>query len=219
MRTRLVPALVATTLLLAACGSDDSSGDSDPPADATGEAADEPADGATDESSNDDGSTDDTASDDGSADDPADDAADSEDSEPASDSDAESDGDGGGGSGNATLTLASGETYEFSVLCSLEPQMAAGSEILFTAVSYDDPSLDITQFGDEGTVTGTASVSVYDGETYDSLWGASSSYEAFGGSLELTLEGSTIRGVGTFFEADDPTVSPEGVEGEVVANC
>jgi hypothetical protein len=43
--------------------------------------------------------------------------------------------------------------------------MAAGSEILFTATSYGDPGLDITQFGDKVTITGVASISVYDGTT------------------------------------------------------
>ena len=55
--------------------------------------------------------------------------------------------------GNKVITFdRNGETIEFSsVLCTLEPQMAAGSEILFTAVSYGDPGLDITQFGDDPT--------------------------------------------------------------------
>ena len=119
-------------------------------------------------------------------------------------------GDGGG----ATLTLANGETFEFAnVLCSLEPQTAAGSEILFTAVSYDDPGLDITQFGDEGTITGVASISVYNGD-YDTLWDASSIY---GSAVELTLDGSTIRGTGSFLPG--PDLMGEPVEGEVVANC
>jgi len=187
--SRVLPAILISALAIGACGSDD--------------------DGSTD-------APDDTATA------PADEATTDPESEPADVDAAEPDEavpPGGGGQGNAVLTLANGETYEFSVLCTLEPQIAAGSEILFTATSYDNPSLDITQFGDEGTVTEIASVSVNDAETFDSLWGASSIYEPFGGSLELTLDGSTIRGVGSFFAGDDPGASPEAVDGEVVANC
>jgi hypothetical protein len=120
----------------------------------------------------------------------------------------------GGSGGGATLTLANGETFEFpSVLCSLEPQMAAGSEILFSATSYDDPGLDITQFGDEGTITGIATISVYDGN-FETLWEANS---MLGSTVELTLDGSTIRGTGSFVEGED--FGGETVEGEVVANC
>ena len=118
------------------------------------------------------------------------------------------------GGGGATLTLANGETFEFAtVLCALEPQMAAGSEILFTATSYDDPGLDITQFGDEGTITGVASISVYDGN-FESLWEANT---MFGSAVELTLDGSTIRGTGSFLAGGEMT--DEAVEGEIVADC
>jgi hypothetical protein len=98
----------------------------------------------------------------------------------------------------------------------LEPQTAAGSEILFNAVSYDDPGLDVTQFGDEGTVTGVAFVSVYDGN-YETLWDASTFYDAFGGTSELSLDGSTILGSGAFHAAADPATEP--VQGELQANC
>ncbi len=125
----------------------------------------------------------------------------------------------GGGRGTATLVLDNGESFEFSVLCSLEPQMAAGSEILFTATSYDDPGLDITQFGDEGTITDTASITVYDGD-YNTLWSAESFYDVFGGSIELELNGSTISGSATFFSGDDPLADDaEQVEGTVEARC
>lgn len=118
------------------------------------------------------------------------------------------------GGAAATLTLANGETFEFAtILCTLEPQMAAGSEILFTATSYDDPGLDITQFGDEGTITGIASISVYNGD-YETLWEANS---MLGSDVELVVEGSTIRGTGSFFEGEE--FGGETVEGEVVANC
>jgi hypothetical protein len=121
-----------------------------------------------------------------------------------------------GGQGSASLTLDNGESFEFSVLCALEPQMAAGSEILFAVVSYDDTGLDITQFGDEGVVTGSASISVYD-SSYETMWEAASLYEPFGGTIELSKDGSTVRGNGSFYPGGDPSATP--VDGEVVANC
>ena len=197
--TRLL-ALAALVLVAAACGSDEASSadDGSQPEAATTEAdtETEPAD--------------DTET--------ADDIETADDTETADGDDADAaggDGAGGAGSGGAaTLTLANGETIEFaSVLCALEPQVSAGSEILFTAVSYGDPGLDITQFGDEGTVTDVASISVYDAD-FETLWEANS---MFGSTVELTLDGTTIRGSGSFLEAGEMTTEP--VEGEIVANC
>ena len=62
-------------------------------------------------------------------------------------------------------------------------------------------------------LTGVASISVYNGD-YDTLWDASSVY---GSAVELTLDGSTIRGTGSFLPG--PDLMGEPVEGEVVANC
>lgn len=160
------------------------------------------------------GGDDDAQSDEPAADEPAADepAAD----EPVADEPVADEPAGGSGGTGAVLTLANGETFEFGVLCSLEPQMAAGSEILFTATSYDTPSLDITQFGDEGTITGVATISVYDAD-YETLWEAGSFYEAVGGTIELSLDGSTIRGSGSFYPGGDIAATP--VDGEVVAEC
>ena len=95
------------------------------------------------------------------------------------------------GGATAVVTLENGETFEFSVLCSLEPQEAAGQTILFTAVSYDDPyNLDVTQFGAD-SLNGSASISIFDSETYDAVWDASS---FFGAAVELELNGSTRPG-------------------------
>ena len=193
--TRLLAA-AAFVLVAAACGSDDSQ------------------DVAQSEATTVDADDVETVDDTEPADDsePADDEAASDDS---GDGEAGDDGAATAGSGgDATLTLANGETIEFAgVLCALEPQESAGSEILFTAVSYGDPGLDITQFGDEGTITDVASISVYDAE-YETLWEADS---MFGSAVELTLDGSTIRGSGSFLESGDMMNDP--VEGEIVANC
>jgi hypothetical protein len=195
---RSISAILTSTALalaLTACGGDDSATDTPDPGDAP--AADEPA-------------ADEPVADEPVADEPA---GDEPATEPAADEPAADEPAGGKG---AVLTLANGESFEFSVLCSLEPQVAAGSEILFTATSYDTPSLDITQFGDDGTVTGIASISVYD-ENYDTLWEASTIYESFGGTIELSLDGSTIRGSGSFYPGGDIAATP--VDGEVVAEC
>jgi hypothetical protein len=186
MRFTPVLATLALTFAAAACGGDDDDTDVTPV---------EPD--ATD------------SSDDGDDDDAVDGATGGSDAD-----------DGGaaavGGSGSATITLDNGESFEFSILCALEPQMAAGSEILFSVTSYDDPGMDATQFGDDGTVTGIASITIYDG-SYETLYEASTFNEAFGGSIELSLDGSTVSGSGSFFPEADPTMDP--VEGELVANC
>lgn len=117
--------------------------------------------------------------------------------------------------GTAVLTLENGETLEFDgVMCTLEPQMAGGSEILFTATSYGDPGIDITQFGDEGAVGGVASIEVYDTD-YETLWEA---FTIGGSTVELTLDGNTIRGTGDFYDDIEEGLS-DPVRGEVVANC
>jgi len=183
----VVPLLVA----LGACGSDDAGDDARPtPPAPVEDAPDDAVDDAAGDTADDPGAVDpDEGSDDAAA--------------PV-----------GGAGGTATLTLANGETFEFAgLLCALEPQMAAGSEILFNAVSYQDPGLDVTQFGDEGTITGVASISVYDAD-YDTLWEANS---MFGSSVELTLDGNTIRGTGAFLPGGELTGEP--VDGELVADC
>jgi hypothetical protein len=118
------------------------------------------------------------------------------------------------GGATATVTLDNGDSYTFSILCNLQPQESAGSTILFTLVSYDDPvNLDVTQFGDD-SFGGAANISLYDSSTYDTLWDASSRFE---NNVELSLDGSTVTGSGTFIEGEDGTGSQVG--GELVANC
>jgi hypothetical protein len=121
----------------------------------------------------------------------------------------------GGGNGTATLTLDNGEFFEFSVLCALEPQIAAGQEIVFSVVSYDDPyHFDLTQWGDDSVMNGGADVSVYDSTTFDEVWGSNTSY---GHELTLELNGSTITGSGMFVANGD--AFGDQVQGEVEANC
>ena len=119
-----------------------------------------------------------------------------------------------GASGKATLTLDNGETFDFSILCALESQEAAGQEILFTLVSYDKPyNLDVTQFG-ENSFGGAANITMYDADTYDTVWDATTLY---GSDVTLSLNGNTITGSGVFFENGEPG----GVEmrGELEATC
>jgi hypothetical protein len=181
--TSLLAPVFALALLGAACGDDD---------DASVGAVDEPS------------GVDDTGGGDGD-----------------DDADAGADDDGGddregtpGASGTATLTLANGEQYEFSILCSLEPQIAAGQEIAFSITSYDEPyGFDATKFGDDAVMPGLTSIDVYDSETYEAVWQASSVM----GDVELELSGNTVTGTGTFFEGDEGL--GDGVEGELTASC
>ncbi len=189
-------AAVAILGLLTACGGSD---DAAPVDDASSTPATEPSDQAP---------SDDTAE---AADDTATSGASAASSEPAAEPPAAST-----GQGSATLALDNGESFEFSVRCVLEPQIAAGSEILFTATALQPPYFDITQFGDEGPITETATVTMTD-EDFNTVWEATTLYEAFGGSLELSLDGSTINGSGAFFPGGDIALQP--VDGTVVANC
>lgn len=120
-----------------------------------------------------------------------------------------------GAQGTATVSLDNGETFEFSVLCTLEPQEAAGSTILFTATSYDQPyHFDITQFG-EDSFGGSATISIYDAETFDIIWEADSFMT--GDEVDLALDGSTISGSGMFVAGGE--LGAESVPGTVEVNC
>lgn len=133
-----------------------------------------------------------------------------------------------GGDGTATVTLDNGESYTFSIICGLEPQDVAGQEILFTAVSYDEPNgFDVTQFGKSsndpsGLLDGLGTISIYDSTTYDDLWGAGSIVaELSNTEFVLELNGSTITGSATFFTGEQAAnlELDAGVPGELVANC
>lgn len=118
------------------------------------------------------------------------------------------------GAQTATVSLDNGDVFEFGALCWLETQESAGSEILFTVVSYDDPvNLDVTQFGAD-SFGGAANISLYDSTSYDTLWEASSLY---GTEIELVLDGSTVTGSGDFYPQGDIAATP--VPGQLVADC
>jgi hypothetical protein len=187
----LLASVLALALLGAACGDDDDAVE----ADAVDQ--DDSVDDATDAEET---GAEDTGDEDEDA---ADDAADDGEGDATS-----------GGDGTATLVLANGEEFEFSVLCSLEPQMAADQEILFSVTSYDETyGFDATKFGEDAVMPGMASMDVYDSESYEAVWTASSIM----GDVELELDGSTVTGTGTFFEGDEGM--GDGVEGELTANC
>jgi len=133
-----------------------------------------------------------------------------------------------GGDGTATVTLDNGESYTFSIICGLEPQEVAGQEILFTAVSFDEPNgFDVTKFGKSsndlsGLLDGLGTISIYDSTTYDDIWGAGSvSAQLSNTEFVLELDGNTITGSGTFFTGEDVEnlELDNGVPGELVANC
>ena len=149
-------------------------------------------------------------------------------SEPTTTAAAEESDNSGGGSGTATVTLDNGESYTFSILCGLEPQEAAGQEILFTAVSYDEPNgFDVTQFGKgsddtAGLLDGLGTISIYDSATYDDVWGAGTvTAQLSKTEFMLELNGNTITGSGTFFTGEDVENLnlTAGVHGELIANC
>ncbi len=116
------------------------------------------------------------------------------------------------GEGTATITLDNGEVFESGVACTLQPQVAAGQEILFTATAFDG-SLDVTQFGEEGPTPGLAAAGVYDAQTYDVLWAS----ESRTGELTLTLEDSTITGSGQFLAGGE--LEGETVAGTIEVSC
>lgn len=120
----------------------------------------------------------------------------------------------GGGDGTATLTLANGEELEFSIRCNLEPQVSADQEILFTITSYDEPyGFDATRFGEDAVMPDLTSIEVYDSETYEVVWQASSIID----DTDLVLEGTTVTGSGVFYEGEE--VFGDGVQGELHATC
>lgn len=102
------------------------------------------------------------------------------------------------GQGIFELVLESGESFSAPVSCVLQPQIAAGSEILFTASGQQDGHFyDVTQWG-ETVFGGTQDVEVVDSTTFDSLWRATGST-----GLELELNGNVISGSGGFYPGEE----------------
>ncbi len=198
MGKRLTSVLIALVLVVSACSS--SSSDS-------GEAAADTGSSETTVSAAADSASTDTAA-----------PAESTTTEPAAAS--------SGGGASATVTLDNGESHAFSVICGLEPQEVAGAEILFTAVSYDEPyGFDVTQFGQLGVETGgvldnTGNVTIYDSATYEDIWAAGSVLAQLDGSeFTLELNGTTITGSGMFVEGGDIEKLDSAVHGELVVEC
>jgi len=120
----------------------------------------------------------------------------------------------------ATITFDNGEILSAEVLCHLEPQVAAGQEILYTATSLTSPYFDLTVFGDNSAFTGS-SVSwneTRDFKVYQVIWASRGvpGQSAF----TSTLDGNTIKGSGTFVRGDDESGKEgETRQGEVMVNC
>lgn len=105
----------------------------------------------------------------------------------------------------ATITFDNGEQLHASVICVLEPQVAAGQEILYAATSTSNPYFDVTMFGPSSMFAG-GKVSwddTKDFKQYKTQW--SSEPAMVGGSFAVSLEGKTITGSGTLVRGKDET--------------
>ncbi len=120
----------------------------------------------------------------------------------------------------ATITFENGEVLSARVACVLEPQVAAGQEILYTATSTSNPYFDITVYGPNSMFEG-AKMSwndTDDFQVYRLSW--DTNLPMAGGDFKADLDGKTITGSGTFIHGKDET----GLEGEkkqvsVVVRC
>ncbi len=131
-----------------------------------------------------------------------------------------------GDPGVAVVALDNGERFEFSdVRCALESEFIGDGETeqLFSALDFDfDDEFDlaVTQFGEAPEdLSGAAFVTVTESATFEDLWDAESTprFTEAGGSLELTLSGTSITGSGMFFPGGD--LESEPVAGTVTVNC
>jgi hypothetical protein len=131
-----------------------------------------------------------------------------------------------GGGGTATVTLDNGESFTFSIICNLEPQEVADVEILYTAVSNEEPyGFDVTQFGKgpdgtAGLLDDLGSITIWDSSTFDTVWTSGTVLtQLLGAEFVLELNGSTITASADFVQVDDPLNLDDAVHGDLVANC
>jgi len=116
------------------------------------------------------------------------------------------------GQGTFELVLENGETYTAPVGCVLDPQIAAGSEILFTAAGQQgDLFYDVTQWG-ETSFGGTQSVEIVDTTSFDNLWRSTGST-----GLVLELNGNVITGSGGFYPGE--ALNGPQTQGELTVTC
>lgn len=117
---------------------------------------------------------------------------------------------------SARLTLANGEVLEFQIECDLTTQLIDSFEVLFLAHSTGSPTLKIRQDGDGGRGSQTAFIRVEDADA-QAVWESASLYVNSGGTAALSLDGTTITGVGGFFPAADFEAEP--IVGTLTAEC
>lgn len=114
--------------------------------------------------------------------------------------------------GSFELVLENGTTFSAPIQCALEPQDAAGSEILFQAGGgHEGQVYDVTQWG-ETEFGGTQDVEIYDSASYETLWRATGST-----GLVLELNGNVISGSGGFYEGDD--INGPRTQGVLTVTC
>lgn len=117
---------------------------------------------------------------------------------------------------SARLTLDNGERLEFEIECQLETQSIESFEVLFLAESTGSPSLTIRQDGEGQRGNGAAFIRVEDADA-KAIWESGSIYVNSGGSAALSLDGTTITGIGGFFPAARFDAKP--VVGTLTAQC
>ena len=122
----------------------------------------------------------------------------------------------------ATLTFENGETLSTSVICVLEPQTAAGQEILFTATSVKSPYFDVTLFA-AGTIVNGAKVSwteTKDFKTYQVDWKSIPGTAVSKASFDVALSGHTITGSGMLIRGEDASNNAgEKRQASLVVDC
>ena len=116
------------------------------------------------------------------------------------------------GQGNFELVLDNGDAFSAPVACVLEPQIAAGSEILFTVVGQHEGLLyDVTQWG-ETSFGGSQSVEIVDTTSFETLWRSTGST-----GLILELDGNVVSGSGGFYQGED--LNGPKTQGDLTVTC